>query len=317
MLSAFLLLLGLESGCTRAPSGPDLPVGRPALSAAGAPAPESITRIEISARLPSISPWNARIEKEDGVWRITSRSDRPEETAEPADSARIDHLLEVLSTFSTESSAGTGEDSGFGLDPYRMEFRLSDGKTTTVLRLGDPSGTYGIFFRIGRDEKESRAKTWVGRGALIQTVPSIGSPDSLVNPSPFFASPGSIESLRLKKLRDPGRSSWSFVRDSGRWLNGGRPIGEEKTALLERLLHQRISRVVPETGSADRGDPDWTIEIRSPSGEEKLSVVFSLNRVLGRNPSRSTRTLELYPEFAGTLRAFTQARFTADRSGTE
>lgn len=312
--SLFASALLALAGCTREAAEPDLPLGRPVLeSAAGAPL-GPVIRIELSARFPGVDAWNARLEREaSGAWRMTSRSDAPSEAGDLADSALVEHFLETLSTFATESPAAAGNDASFGLNPFRLEIRVSDGVSARVLRLGDPVSSNGVAFRIG----ERTAKTWVGRGALIAMLPTVERPDALLSKSPYFAPIDAFRSVRIEKLRAPNRGVWEFEREGDRWRAGKTALDDAKNAVLERIFRQRLLRVLSPSDHPDLDSADWKITVRTSSGEETLTIVFVLNDVDARNPTRSDRALALYPEFAGALRAFTQARFTPRRSGTK
>jgi hypothetical protein len=76
-------------------------------------------------------------------------------------------------------------------------------------------------------------------------------------------------------------------------------------------------RVLSPGDHPDLDAADWRITVRTAAGVETLTIVFVLNDVYARNPARSNRALALYPEFAGALRAFTQARFTPLKSRTK
>jgi hypothetical protein len=312
----FILFLGLLGpfGCTRKSAEPDLPVERPVFATAGTPFAESISRLEISARPPGISAWNARLEKDaTGRWHLVARTDRAGDTSDLADQKLVRHFLEVVGSFATEAPAGTGNDAGFGLNPYRMEIRASDLGSTKILRLGDPVGLTGIYFRVG----EASKKTWIGRGALIAFLPTLETPDAFLDKLPYSVSLDEIRGVRLEKLREPDRGVWNFSRNGDRWFVGKLPLSAEKAGLLERIVRQRVVRVLPLSNRPDFRHPDWKITVRTAGGEETLAVTFVLNDIFAANPARSDRGLELYPEFAGALRAFTQARFTSRKSETK
>lgn len=309
-LGMLLLSPGL-GGCTRAPDDVALPLGRPVIEALGVPARGPFSRLEIAARPPGVTAWNARLEKGLNGWRIFSRSDRPGDPGDLADSKLVDHFLEIVGTFSTEATAGAGNDSIFGLNPYRLEIRI-DAPTGKTLQIGDPAGTNGVYFRVG-----STGTVGVGRGALIAFLPTLETPDSLVAKSPFFAPLEEIASIRLEKLEGAARGTWEFDRADDGWRQGKSPLSADRNALLDRVFRQRLVRVLPAGESPELAHPDWRLTVFTARGEETLALAFNLDQVLGRNPARSDRRLELYPEFAGALRAFTQARFTPRRSGTK
>lgn len=313
-------VLGLVSGCTEKNATVRLPFGKPVLASSGAPLPASIRQLEISARPPSVTGWHVRLAKgDDGKWRITRRSDEAgaDPTSELADGKLIRHFVETLGTFITEGEAGRGNGASFGLNPYRTEVRFGAEEADRVLRLGDPWEMNGIYFRLG----EAETSTWTGRGALIAFLPTLDTPDAFRLKTPY-ASEDEIESLALEKLTEPGRGTWSFVRSGRGWREGDRELSEESTARVERIFRQRVLRIRARTEGRD-GEiplpavPDWRITYRFHAGAETLSIFYQLDEVVGTNPARTGALIELYPEFAGALRSFTQSRFTSRRSGTK
>jgi hypothetical protein len=244
---------------------------------------------------------------------MVSRSDRPADPGDLADTKLVNHFLEILGTFATESRAGTGNDAVFGMTPFRLEAKLGEGKSATILRLGELTGANEVYFRVGANP----SKTWIGRGALIAFLPMIETPDALVEKSPFFADLDAVQSVRLEKLERPDSGVWDFGHSDGHWLAGKIPLSEEKAAILERIFRQRLVHILAPGESADLAHPDWKLTIHTGRGEESLSVAFLLNDVIAKNPARSERALALYPEMGGALRAFTQARFTPRKSGTK
>lgn len=310
----FVLFVGGTASCTPRSTEPDLPLGRPALGAAVAAANGAGARLEISARPPGIPAWNVRLEKGlNGAWRIVTRSDRPGEPGDLADTKLVEHLLEILGTFSTEAAAGDGNDAVFGLHPGRLEIRLGESEAAKILRLGDSAGLNEVYFQLGSET----AKTWIGRGALVAFLAMLETPDSLVAKSPFFAPIESVHAVTLVKLEGKDRGTWTFARVGEQWLAGKIPLNEEKNILLERIVRQRLVRLLPPAENPDLSHPDWKITIRTDAGEETLTVGFLLNEVFARNPARSERAFALYPEAAGALRAFTQARLMPRKSGTK
>ncbi|MBS1964166.1 MAG: hypothetical protein JST04_18280 [Bdellovibrionales bacterium] len=315
--SAICLTLALFAGCTREASEPSLPLGRPALSSAGLPAAASMNALEISARLPGIAPWKVRLERSGGAWMTFSRSDRPQDR-ELADSKLVDHLLEVLDTFATEAEAGKAPEGELGFNPYRVEFRVP-GAPRPLLELGEASGPNGVAFRVAGGKK-----IWIGRGALLAFLPAFEKPDAFSNKLPYALDFDAIDSVRLEKTAGKGRGAWEFLRAGDEWFAreskgfGKKPLPAEKAAILERVFHQRLLALLPISRLPDLAHPDWRITVRNQSGrEEMLELLFAQNNVFGFNPVRSNRSLQLYPEFAGSLRAFTQARFTPLKSGTK
>jgi hypothetical protein len=298
------------SGCTSSAPTLELSPGHPVLANIGAPSASAIDRLEITARLPSIPAWTLRLRKDDlGVWRMTSRSDLPDSGADLADAKLVTHLIEILESFTSESSSQNGTDASFGMTPYIFEARLSSGTTTKILRLGELVGPTGIYFRVGEESK----KTWIGRGAIIPFLATLSTPDSFISKSPYTIEVPGVETLTLEKLVDPGRGRWTFKRDGDLWLNGEKKLSLEDSARIERVARQRVHHLASASESIDFTHPDWRITM----GTETMDVLFHLNSVYGKNVKRSERALVLYPEFAGALRAFTQARFTPVKSGTK
>ena len=312
LLATTILLALFGAGCTLGTTEPDLPLGRPVFGSKETSGNAALSRIELSARPPGTPAWNARLEKGlGGTWRIESRTDRSGETSDLADTKWVEHFLEVLGTFATEAKSDSGNDALFGLNPYRMEIRLGEPGSAKILRLGEPTGPNGIYFRLGTGP----TKTWIGRGALTAFLPMLETPESLVEKSPFFAPIEAIQSLTLRKLEGADRGEWEFVHSGTRWLTGKIPLNDEKNELIERIVRQRLVRLLPPTENPDLAHPDWKITAHTASGEETLTVAFVLNEVFARNPARSDRAIALYPEAAGALRAFTQSRFTPRKSG--
>lgn len=316
-VSVICLSLALLSGCSREPSEPSLPFGRSALSAAGLPAATSLKSLEVSARFPGIAPWTVRLERVGDAWVILSRSDRGD-GRELADAKLVAHLLSVLDTFATEGEAGKAPAGDLGFNPYRVEFR-APGAPEPLLQLGEASGANGVAFRVAGGKK-----VWIGRGALFAFLPAIETPDAFAHKLPYALDFESIDSVRLEKTSGKGRGAWEFLRGGEAWFArdakgvAKRPLTGEKAAILERIFHQRLLAVLPIARLPDLAHPDWKITVRSQSGrEETLDLLFAQNNVFGFNSVRSERSLQLYPEFAGTLRAFTQARFTPLKSGTK
>ncbi len=324
-MKAFLCLIIIAlgaafgtAGCTREKLEPDLPVGRPALGTAATSGNPSLSHLEISARPPGIRAWTVGLERGlNGTWRLESRSDRPGDSGDLADTKLVDHFLEILGTFATEAPSGGGNDAVFGMNPPRMEIHLGEPKDEKVLRLGETTGPNGIYFRLGAETPNSNPKTWIGRGALIAFLPTLETPDSFVEKSPYFAPIETIQSVTLAKLEGKDRGTWEFNRNGPRWSAGKIPLDDTKNELVERIFRQRLIHVLPATENPDLAHSDWKITVRTAEGEETLTIGFLLNSVYARNPARSHRALELYPELAGALRAFTQARFTPRKSGTK
>lgn len=301
-----------SSGCTREPDEITLPPGRPVIHALGVPPAGPHSRIEISARPPGSPAWSATLTKDaEGAWRFTSRSDAKGAIGDLADSKLVEHFIGIVGTFVTEEQAPRGNDAVFGLNPYRMEIRLGP-PPASLLQLGEPTGANGLYFRIG-----PKGNVWIGRGALITFLTTLDSPEALSLRSPFRAVFEEIQSVRLKKHAGKDRGEWAFQRAENRWLAGKTPLSAEKSAILERIFRQRLLQVLPVVDLPDLAHPDWTLTVRSAKGEENLALIFSLNNVFAKNAARSERALELYPEMAGALRAFTQARFTPVKSGTK
>lgn len=321
ILSTLLVLLSITAlaACSFQPSDPDLPLGRPVIDAILSPPHELPSHLEIAARPPGVAAWRTRLDRKrtpqggekDAVWKITNRSDGQGVPDDLADSKLVDHFLEVLGTFVTEAPADHGNDATFGLNPYRMEIQIGE-SPEKALQLGDAAGPNGIYFRIG-----PKGKVWIGRGALVLFLPTLETPDHLVDRSPFFAALKDVQSVRLEKLLGKDRAAWEFSHSGEHWMLGKTPLSEENSTLLERIFRQRLIHVLPVTDLPDFHRPDWSLKIRTPRGEETLELTFSLNQVFAKNPERSNYWLELFPEFAGALKAFTQARLTPVKSGTK
>jgi hypothetical protein len=312
-----------------APALEPLVPGRPALVGLKA-AVETVDEITVNAKLPSTPAWHVQLRREvvEGKtrWVFAERSDRPE-FRDLADDSFVDHFLETLSTFETEAEAPQGNDSIFGFTPHRIEVRLrrknAEGKSVEdTLLLGDTTGLSNAYFRRRANEKQ----TWIGRGAFVSFLLNLREPDSFAWKYPYFASHEQFLGLELEKTLAPNAGKWNFTRrferDEKTWIAGNRPVDRETTILLERLVRQRVLAWPEETGGKLPSDfptvADWRIQaVLSESESETLEIFFALDRVYGRNPKRSSRVFELYPEFAGTLRALTQLRSTQARSGTK
>lgn len=302
MLAAF--------GCTREAPKHEVAVGKPVVDVLGVPRPFSY--VEIASRPPGFPAWNARIRREvDGSWRFISRSDGAGLPGDLADARLVEHFLEITSTFTTDEAAPKGNDASFGFNPYRLEIRVGT-PITEVLQLGEPTGVNGVYFRIG-----STGRPWIGRGALITFLSSLQTPEALALKSPFRAPLDEIASVKLAKVEGKQRGSWEFSRSAGQWMQGEKSLTEEKELVIERVFRQRLIQVLPVKELPDLNRPDWKLTVRTARGEETLDLIFSLNNVFAKNPARADRALELYPEMAGALRAFTQARFTPRKSGTK
>jgi hypothetical protein len=336
-LLSLTLLLASVSAClpTCAPPLEPLAPGRPVLTGLKATVAE-IEEISVQAKLPSSPAWQIRLRREERGgrrrWVFAERSDRPG-FQDLADDAFIDHFLETLSTFEAEEKAGEGTDEIFGLAPYRLDVRIrrkdADGKALEqTLLLGDATGLSNAYFRRRADEKE----TWVGRGAFVSFVGNLREPESFAWKHPYLASHEEVKALTLEKSAEPNAGKWifnrRFERDEKVWSAGakdGKPATDAKavdrdTALMiERLLRQRILGWPDESPAPELLEKaDWTIRLETAEpGEETLDVYFVLDRIYARNPKRTPRLMELYPEFAGTLRAFTQLRSTQVKSGTK
>jgi hypothetical protein len=309
---ALLLLTALLTcaACTKESPKIALAIGKPVFASVGAPAPHLITEFDIAVRAPSIPAWSASLRKDpSGSWRVVSRSEQKtiENGGELADTKLVAHLLEILSTFATEAEAGPGNDAAFGFSPYRLEIRYGSATQKKLLLLGDPTGPNSIYFRVNDSNS-----TWIGRGALIAFLPTIESPDAFIQKRPFAMVDDEVRELEIEKADPAG--VWRFKREQGSWKQStGGALTNEKSAILERLFRQRITKTVSE-GRLALDKPDWVLTYRSASAEEHLTISFELDRILGRNPARTSETLEFYPELAGTLRAFTQARFSPLKS---
>lgn len=305
--------------CTRNPL-PPLAAEAPVLAAMGAPKPAAIESIEVSMRTPSDPAWRIRAEKR-GVenWELTYRSDEPT-LRDRADARFIDHFLEVLSTFSAESKADAGSDSTFGFSPYRVEIRLRAGDQESILLFGDPVSSQ-IYFRrelggkVGRESKTEQ-DTWLGRGALILFLGNLQNPGAFQYKSIFLEPYEVYDRIELEKKQGADRGRWILERVDGSWLNQGRSINGDQAMIVEKLLRQRFIQLVSVPVDLPR-IPDWTLRLSSKGQTETVAITFTPGHALAVNPARSKSAAELYPEFAGALRAFTQSRFTPDKSGTK
>jgi hypothetical protein len=327
-----LLLLSLVASTPAclpmcAPALEPLVPGRPVLVGLKA-AVETADEITVSARLPSSPAWRVQLRREilgsRKRWVFAERSDRPE-FRDLADDSFVDHFLETLSTFETEAEAPKGTNEIFGFTPYRLEVRIrrknTEGKSVEDnLLLGDTTGLSNAYFR----RSPSETPTWIGRGAFVAFVGNLREPDSFAWKYPYSAAHDQFLGLELEKMLAPAAGKWGFTRrfegDEKNWIVGSRPVDRETAIVLERLIRQRVLAWPEETAGKLPSDfpsePDWRIRANLADGEsETLEIFFALDRVYGRNPKRSTRVFELYPEFAGTLRAFTQLRSTQARSG--
>lgn len=307
-----ILCLIVSGGCTREPTDFDLPIGRTVIEALGVPPKGPHSYLEITARPPGSPAWKATLRKDsEGAWRFEMRSDALGETGDLADTNLVDHFVELVGTFTTEEAAPNGNDAVFGLNPYRMEIRLG-APNLPSLQLGEPTGATGLYFRIG-----PKGNVRIGRGALITYLETLDSAEAIGLKSPYRASLPEFISVRLRKHHGKDRGEWEFLRADGRWFIGKSPLEAGKASFLERVFRQRLFQVLPVKDLPDLVRPDWTLTVRTPLGEETLALHFHLNSVFAKNLARSNRALELYPEMAGALRAFTQARFTPVKSGTK
>jgi hypothetical protein len=293
------IALLLASACTSGDRFDALVPGRPAFG------PVKTDSFVITTRLPGSPEWGATLTRADGGWKVVT----PDGETDRADAAFTEHFLEILSTFETVEEAGKGTDAGFGFAPYRVFVRFSPSGPT--LQFGDPTGGAGIFFRrIAGDRKlKPEERTWIGRGALVPFIANLRDPSAFRSKS-FFS--GRIEDVeRITLERTEGGATWSIDlrKDAS---PADRPVRE----LADKLVHQRIQGL--DRAAKPEGKPDWKILLELAGGRrETVEVFFDLDRVLARNPARSDAMMELYPEFAGTLRAFTQARSTQVRSPTK
>jgi hypothetical protein len=332
-LLSLTLLLASISAClpTCAPPLEPLVPSRPVLTGLKATTAD-VEEIAIQAKLPSSPAWQIRLRREERGgrrrWVFAERSDRPG-FQDLVDDAFIDHFLETLSTFEAEEKAGEGTDEIFGLAPYRLDVRIlrkgADGKMLEQsLLLGDATGLSNAYFRRRASEKE----TWVGRGAFVSFVGNLREPESFAWKHPYLASHEEVTTLTLEKTSPPNEGKWifnrRFERDEKVWSAGKnasdtKGVDRDTALMIERLLRQRIFGWPDESPAPELlAKPDWTIRLETAAaGEENLDVFFVLDRIYARNPKRTPRLIELYPEFAGTLRAFTQFRSTQTKSGTK
>lgn len=315
----FFGLAGLSSGCTSKPESPV--IGHPVLPTL-ARDHQAVEEILLSARLPGSPAWRVRLTRgKSGGWKLSERSDFPG-TTDIADAALADHLLELLSTFTTEEEAASSSESVTGLNPYQVEIRLrsrTESKPKEVtLQFGEPtsSGTT-IYFR-----REGESKAWVGRGGLILLFASFQSPEFFAWKMPYLGASTAVSQIELEKTAAPDAGSWVFKRDfhTSIWANPeGAPTHVSRPSeILERLLHQRIVKTLPAPPTDLPKVPDWRIRI-SANGlpTQTLEIFFAVDGIYARNLARSSEVMELYPEFAGTLRDFTHFRFTPLKSRTK
>ncbi len=298
------------SACTPKENAPSLTLGKPAyphLSAA------LVNEFELSVRPLSTAAWRIRLQREStGDWMLTERSDGAA-TPDLADSPLIEHFLKTLTTFTPESSEEKIHDDAAGFTPFRVELKL-DGKP--FFTLGDPTGGTGIYFRTPGNET-----TYVARGALVAFLGHLQNPASFMNKTAHRVAIESITGLEILKEAGP---RWKFKAENGEWKSEGKPgrkLSDAQSLLFERLLHQRILRVLNES-TALPSVPDWTLRISSPGPAngtspvtEEIRIFFVLDQIFASNPARGKFPVEFYPEMAGTLRAFTQAGFTPVKSG--
>lgn len=274
-------------------------------------APESVTEMEIAMRPFSHAAWRVHLKRtSDTEWKLTD----PQGSSDLANGPLIEHFLKVLMTFTTEAKPGDGTDEIFGFTPYRAEIRIKS-KKETLLLLGNPSGNTGIFFR-----REAKAPTFIGRGALLAFLGHIQTASAFHHPSPFLGTYEDYTHIELEKNEGKEKGRWIFNREGGHWRGDeGKVLAPEKAALIEKILRQRILNVEnPTTPPTFTGKPDWTLRITSTKATippQEVGVFFVLDQVFASNHQRKNTPLELYPEFAGALRLFTQAGFTRVKSG--
>ncbi|MBC7384934.1 MAG: hypothetical protein H7301_02080 [Cryobacterium sp.] len=320
----YFCLWGLLSSCTEKLD--PLPIGQPTLLGMRGPSSAAIERLEVSLRAPATPAWHVRVEKSvTGTWKLTSRSDG-EEKGDVADRKLVEHFLETLNTLSTEGPAGSGTNATFGFEPYRVEVRAATSQKETILQFGDPTGD-SIYFRRSADGKPGQVakpenKTWIVRGALIPFFGHLKSPAAFQLKSPWISEIESIARVILTNASSLPEKTWTFERRGNDWKHGNSLLSGIDSTSLDQILHQRLVRLVSadsakkENLSVLTEKPDWTIRVVDTQGkEETLFVSLILNQTYGRNPVRTDRFIELYPEFATAIRAFTQARFTPDKSG--
>lgn len=305
------------SACTRK-TLPPLASEAPVLASIDGPKPAAIESLEVSVRTPSDPAWRIRAEKRgSGEWELTYRSDEPT-LRDRADARFISHFLELLSTFSAEQKADPGSDSTFGFSPYRVEIRVRAGDKESILLFGDPVSSQ-IYFRrdvggkVGREAK-AEPDTWLGRGGLILFLGNLQNPGAFQYKSIFLEPYDAYERIELEKKEGADRGLWVLNRVDGSWLNEGRAINAEQAIILEKLLRQRFIKLLP-VPNLFPSTPDWTLRLFSQGKTETIAITFAPDQALAVNPARSSSAAELYPEFAGALRAFTQARFTSVKSG--
>lgn len=281
-------------------------------------APESVSEMEVSMRPPSHAAWRVRLQRtSDSEWRLLN----PQGTSDLADAPLIEHFLKVLATFTTEAKAGNGTDEIFGFTPYRVEIRIKS-KTgvngpekETLLLLGDPTGSTEIFFR-----REAKAPPFIGRGALIVFLGHLQASSAFHLKSPFLGRYEDCTRIEFEKHERMGKGRWVFDREGGKWRqsSGKAILKPEQEALIERILRQRILHVENPVLPTLPTKPDWTLRIVSGNGNtpsQEVGIFFLLDQIFAVNPQRGKLPVELYPEFAGALRLFTQAEFTRVKSG--
>lgn len=277
-------------------------------------APESVEDIEISMRPFSDAAWRVRLKRETGAnWKLVERSDLPGVT-DRADSAFVEHLLSTLMTFTTETKAEKGPDPSFGFTPYRVEIQLNK---KTVIQLGDPTETTGIFFR-----RDAHSSPYIGRGALVAFLGHMQSPNAFQLKSAYLGRFEEYETLELEKTEGKDRGRWSFVKKNNRWTSTAtpsRPLSDEQQSILERIFRQRIVGLATPAPVLPK-KPDWIFHIGgegSLARIQEISIYFILDQIFGMNAQRGNLAVEFYPDLAGSLRAFTQSEFTRVKSVTK
>ncbi len=336
---ALLPLLLWVGACTSQPEThtalPPLTPGKPLLASMGAPTRAEITRIQVSVRFPSVTPWQAEIFRSPGAeggtqWRVR-RSDRPG-AEESADDLLVAHFLETLESVVVEGEAGKGTDETFGFKPHRIEVRLEKTdalKPTppTLLRFGDPVGGHSLFFR-----RDSETRTWIARGAWMALLPNLQASDAFSLKNYWTGKYEDLRRVRLEKHLDPAAGAWEITReppapgaanDYAPWKQGERNLSAAQIAVLERVLRQRTLDTAPggmasADSEPDFSRPDWTLTLDfAGSPPQTFLVFFPLGRVVGKSAAADGKLREFHPEFAGALRAFTQSRFTPVKSRTK
>ncbi len=306
-LTAILLLC--TQGCTSKESLKPTP-SQPVLKGISI---ENVSEIEVSMKPISDSAWRARVVREGYAdWKLIERSDQPGVT-DRADTEFISHFLKLLSTFSTETKADKGNDADLGFSPYRAEIRLKfpaldkTPEKMISLSLGNPTGAADIYFRT-----ESSSATYIGKGAFVAFLGNMQTAQALQHKSPFLGKFEEHTGLGLEKLVGKDSGNWAFTRKNGEWAG----ITPEQGMLIERIFRQRINRIVTENLILPNR-PDWVLRIDGDgklAQPQEIQIYFSLDQVLAVNKLRGKTVMELYPEMAGALRAFTQAGFTPVKS---